>query len=74
MTEIQLFALLAKLRKAQQKYFETRDSAMLSESKRLEKMLDAEIGRRLAWYTPQALKVAWQALNTGNGNQMKLEL
>jgi hypothetical protein len=47
---------------------------MLSESKRLEKMLDAEIARRLAWYTPQALKVAWQALNTGNGNQMKLEL
>ena len=74
MTEIQYFSLIAKMRKAQKDYFETRDSAVLNESKRLEKMVDEENRRRLAWYTPQALKVAWQALNTGYGKQMKLEL
>lgn len=41
----EFFDKVAEMRNAQKKYFETRDKDVLSEAKRLEKEIDAEIRR-----------------------------
>lgn len=43
MTSIELANLVADMRRAQRKYFRTRSSGDLEESKRLEKKVDSEV-------------------------------
>lgn len=45
MTPYAFFRLVERMRKAQREYFRTRSSAVLRDSKRLEKDVDAEIER-----------------------------
>lgn len=52
MTDIQFFAVVAKMRQSQKKYFATQSNdptkaEHLKESKRLEKIIDSEINQRL---------------------------
>lgn len=45
MTPYEFFRLVERMRQAQREYFRTRSSAVLRDSKRLEKDVDAEIER-----------------------------
>lgn len=59
MNEITFFTVVAKMREAQRKFFLTRNKDWLIESKRLEKIVDAEILARTKWYDVGALKIAY---------------
>lgn len=69
MSEIEYFALCCKMREAQTKWFTTKDRKYLDESIRLEKKMDAENRRRLNWYNPQSLRIAWQHVEGGTATQ-----
>lgn len=79
MTEIQFFAVAAKMRQAQKKYFSLSsmhpDKPMwLAESKRLEKLIDAEIKRRVPMIDVALLKEAFSTYAKDYTPQMKLNL
>lgn len=79
MTEIQFFAVVAKMRQAQKKYFalplgHPDKNKWLKESKRLEAIIDAEIKRRVPMIDVNLLKEAYLPFTPDYTPQMKLEL
>lgn len=79
MTDIQFFAVIAKMRAAQRKYYSlqathTDKQYWLKESKRLEKIVDAEIARRLKMIDVPLLKEAYLLYSKDYTPQMKLDI
>ena len=79
MTPITFFALTAKMRKAQQKYFSLpayhpEKSKWLAESKRLEGILDCEITRALSLVDADQLRAAYAPYDTNTTTQQTLPL
>lgn len=77
MTEIQFFAVVAKMRQAQKKYFSAslyEKAKWLTEAKRLEKIVDAEINRRVPMIDVNLLKEAYRPFSPDYTPQMKLDL
>lgn len=79
MTEIQFFAVVAKMRQAQKKYYSLQQGypdkqTWLKESKRLETLIDAEIKRRVPMIDVELLKDAYSTFAKDYTPQMKLGL
>ena len=79
MTEIQFFAVVAKMRQAQKKYYSLQQGhpdkqTWLKESKRLETLIDAEIKRRVPMIDVELLKGAYSTFAKDYTPQMKLGL
>lgn len=79
MTEIQFFAVVAKMRHAQKKYFalnpmHPEKALWLKESKRLETLIDNEIKRRLPLIDVAILKEAYSKYDKDYTPQLSLPL
>ena len=79
MTDIQFFAVVAKMRAAQRKYFSLNATHpdkqyWFRESKRLEKIVDDEIARRLKMIDSELLKEAYLPFTKDYTPQLKLQL
>ena len=79
MTEIQFFAVGAKMREAQQKYYalphlHPDKRKWLDEAKRLEKIFDAEVKRRLPLIDVALLKEAYLPYTKDYTPQLQLPL
>lgn len=79
MTDIQFFAVVAKMREAQRKYYSLNATHpdkqyWLKEAKRLEKIVDAEIARRLKMIDVPLLKEAYLQYSKDYTPQMKLDI
>lgn len=77
MTDIEFFAVVAKMRQSQKKYFATRNNdptkaEYLKESKRLEKIIDSEITQRLKSINAATLKEAYKRFAADYEPQQKL--
>lgn len=79
MTDLQFFAVVAKMRAAQRKYYSLQATHpdkqyWLKESKRLEKIVDAEIARRLKMIDATLLKEAYLQYSKDYTPQMSLDI
>lgn len=79
MTEIQFFAVVAKMREAQRKYYKLPTlhpdkGVYLNESKRLEALIDKEIARRVPLTEVKLLKEAYSTFAKDYTPQMKLDI
>lgn len=79
MTDIQFFAVVAKMRAAQRKYYSLNATHpdkqyWLKESKRLEAIVDKEIKRRLAMIDAELLKEAYRTFAPDYNPQKKLDI
>lgn len=79
MTELEFFAVVAKMRAAARKYYSLSayhpdKKYWLNESKRLESIIDAEIGRRLKMTDAAVLKDAYARFEKGYTPQLNLDL
>lgn len=79
MTNIQFFAVVAKMRQAQQKYFSLphmhpEKGVWLNESKHLEKLVDREIARVVPMVDADELRDAYKPYDPKAITQQKLPL